>query len=150
YLSELRATLEALGVSDVRMEEGSLRCDANVSVRPRGSEAYGVKVEIKNLNSIRSLERALRFETERQGAALAAGDRVIQETRHWDEESGVTRTLRSKEEAFDYRYFPEPDLPPLQPDVDWVKGIEGSLPKLPAERRSEYEERYELPVDQAR
>ncbi|MGZ8626062.1 MAG: Asp-tRNA(Asn)/Glu-tRNA(Gln) amidotransferase subunit GatB, partial [Actinomycetota bacterium] len=113
YLSELRATLEALGVSDVRMEEGSLRCDANVSTRPVGQTALGTKVEVKNLNSIRSRARALRPEEERQRGALAAGEPLVQETRHFDEERGTTHTLRSKEEAFDYRYFPEPDLPPL-------------------------------------
>ena len=139
YLRELRATLEALGVSDVRMEEGSLRCDANISTRRAGTEDLGVKVEIKNLNSIRSLERALRFEEERQRSALRAGEPIVQETRHWDEDRGSTHTLRSKEEAFDYRYFPEPDLPPLEPDVAWVEEIRASLPELPAARRARYE-----------
>jgi aspartyl-tRNA(Asn)/glutamyl-tRNA(Gln) amidotransferase subunit B len=138
YLRELRATLEALGVSDVRMEEGSLRCDANVSTRRAGEETLGVKVEIKNLNSIRSLERALRFEEERQRAALRAGERIVQETRHWDEDRGSTHTLRSKEEAFDYRYFPEPDLPPLEPDPAWVEDIRARLPELPAATRARY------------
>ncbi len=138
YLRELRATLEALDVSDVRMEEGSLRCDANVSTRRAGDETLGVKVEIKNLNSIRSLERALRFEEERQRAALRAGERIVQETRHWDEDRGSTHTLRSKEEAFDYRYFPEPDLPPLEPDPAWVENIRAGLPELPAATRARY------------
>ena len=150
YLTELRATLEALGVSDVRMEEGSLRCDANISTRPRGSDGYGVKVEIKNLNSIRSLERALKHEEGRQRAVLAAGERLVQETRHWDEDAGKTTPLRSKEYAFDYRYFPEPDLPPLAPDAGWVRQIEADLPELPDRRRRRYEELYELPADQAR
>jgi len=136
YLTELRATLEALGVSDVRMEEGSLRCDANISVRPHGHTDLGVKVEIKNLNSIRSLERALRYEQERQFGALRKGAPLTQETRHFDENRGTTHTLRSKEEAFDYRYFPEPDLPPLEPDREWVEGIRASLPELPAARRA--------------
>ncbi len=114
------------------MEEGSLRCDANISTRRAGEGTLGVKVEIKNLNSMRSLERALRFEEERQRAALVAGERVVQETRHWDEDRGSTHTLRSKEEAFDYRYFPEPDLPPLEPDPAWVEEIRASLPELPA------------------
>ena len=139
YLTELRATLESLGVSDVRMEEGSLRCDANVSTRVRGSEELGTKVEIKNLNSIRSLERAVRFEEGRQRAALEAGERLVQETRHWDEDRGSTHTLRSKEEAFDYRYFPEPDLPPLEPELEWIERIRSELPELPAARRARYE-----------
>ncbi|MGQ0668228.1 MAG: Asp-tRNA(Asn)/Glu-tRNA(Gln) amidotransferase subunit GatB [Actinomycetota bacterium] len=150
YLIELRATLEALGVSDVRMEEGSLRCDANISTRSRGSDGYGVKVEIKNLNSVRSLERALKHEEGRQRAVLAAGERLVQETRHWDEDAGKTTPLRSKEYAFDYRYFPEPDLPPLAPDAGWVKQIEADLPELPDRRRRRYEELHELPADQAR
>jgi len=139
YLTELRATLESLGVSDVRMEEGSLRCDANVSTRVRGSDELGTKVEIKNLNSIRSLERAVRFEEGRQRAALEAGERLVQETRHWDEDRGSTHTLRSKEEAFDYRYFPEPDLPPLEPELAWIERIRSELPELPAARRGRYE-----------
>src|ERR671931_1631056 len=138
YLTELRDLLRSLGVSDVRMEEGSLRCDANVSTRRMGDEGFGTKVEIKNLNSIRSLERALRFEEERQRTALDAGRALTQETRHWDEGRGSTRTLRSKEEAFDYRYFPEPDLPPLEPDEAWVKDLGASVPELPAARRDRY------------
>jgi aspartyl-tRNA(Asn)/glutamyl-tRNA(Gln) amidotransferase subunit B len=150
YFTELRATLEALGVSDVRMEEGSLRCDANISLRPVGSEALGTKVEIKNLNSVRSLERALRFEQERQRAALEAGEPLVQETRHFDEEQGSTHTLRSKEEAFDYRYFPEPDLPPLAPEPAWVEEVRASLPELPAARRERYVASLGLKADQAR
>ena len=138
YFTELRATLEALDVSDVRMEEGSLRCDANISTRREGETALGTKVEIKNLNSVRSLERALRFEEERQRNALEHGEPLVQETRHFDEETGATHTLRSKEEAFDYRYFPEPDLPPLEPDRAWVEGLRGALPMLPAALRSLY------------
>ncbi|HET9724872.1 MAG TPA: Asp-tRNA(Asn)/Glu-tRNA(Gln) amidotransferase subunit GatB [Actinomycetota bacterium] len=149
YLRELRSTLEALGVSDVRMEEGSLRCDANISTRSVGADAYGVKVEIKNLNSIRSLERALRFEESRQRAALDAGEALVQETRHWDEDGGATHTLRSKEEAFDYRYFPEPDLPPLEPDAAWVEEIRASLPELPAAKRSRYVRELGLKPEQA-
>jgi aspartyl-tRNA(Asn)/glutamyl-tRNA(Gln) amidotransferase subunit B len=135
YFNEVRATLEALDVSDVRMEEGSLRCDANISVRPEGSSEYGTKVEIKNLNSVRSLERALKYEQERQVAALRAGQPLVQETRHFDEGKGTTHTLRSKEEAFDYRYFPEPDLPPLEPDMEWVEKIRASVDGLPLPRR---------------
>ncbi len=150
YLTELRATLESLGVSDVRMEEGSLRCDANISTRPVGTQALGTKVEVKNLNSIRSLERALRFEEERQRAALDAGTPLVQETRHFEEEQGTTHTLRSKEEAFDYRYFPEPDLPPLAPEPGWVEGIRASLPELPAAMRERYVSALGLKAEQAR
>jgi aspartyl-tRNA(Asn)/glutamyl-tRNA(Gln) amidotransferase subunit B len=139
YLATLRETLEALGVSDVRMEEGSLRCDANVSVRPTGTSGLGVKVEIKNLNSIRSLERALRFEEDRQRRVLAEGGSVVQETRHWDENAGKTSSLRSKEHAFDYRYFPEPDLPPIEPDREWIEGLRASQPELPPARRLRFE-----------
>ena len=138
YLRELRAVLLALGVSDVRMEEGSFRCDSNISTRRLGEGGFGVKVEIKNLNSIRSVERALRFEEQRQRAALEAGEPIVQETRHWDEDRGTTHTLRSKEEAFDYRYFPEPDLPPLEPERGWIEEIRASLPELPAATRARY------------
>jgi aspartyl-tRNA(Asn)/glutamyl-tRNA(Gln) amidotransferase subunit B len=150
YLTELRATLEALGVSDVRMEEGSLRCDANISTRPVGGKTLGTKVEIKNLNSIRSLERALRYEEERQRKALDAGEPLRQETRHFDEETGATHTLRSKEEAFDYRYFPEPDLTPLAPGPAWVEELRASLPELPAARRQRYVSSLGLKPEQAR
>ena len=131
YLRELRALLEALDVSDVRMEEGSLRCDANVSIRPGAPTRWASKVEIKNMNSVRSLERALAFEVDRQIAALEAGEPLVQETRHWDEDSGTTKTMRSKEEAFDYRYFPEPDIPALAPDDPWVEEIRAIAPELP-------------------
>ncbi|MGH2674971.1 MAG: Asp-tRNA(Asn)/Glu-tRNA(Gln) amidotransferase subunit GatB [Actinomycetota bacterium] len=150
YLLDLRALLEALGVSDVRMEEGSLRCDANVSVRPAGSAEYGTKVEIKNMNSIRSVERAVRFEIDRQRRALDRGEALVQETRHWDEDRGVTSSLRSKEEAFDYRYFPEPDLPPLEPDGEWIEKLRAALPELPAARRRRFVETLEVPAEQAR
>jgi aspartyl-tRNA(Asn)/glutamyl-tRNA(Gln) amidotransferase subunit B len=150
YMTELRALLEALGVSDVRMEEGSLRCDANVSVRPVGEPELGVKAEIKNMNSIRSVERAVRFEEERQRDALANGEALVQETRHWDEDQGVTLPLRSKEYAFDYRYFPEPDLSPIEPDGGWVEKLRAELPELPAARRHRFVEEYGLPQATAR
>jgi aspartyl-tRNA(Asn)/glutamyl-tRNA(Gln) amidotransferase subunit B len=150
YLRELRATLEALDVSDVKMEEGSLRCDANISVRPAGSEGLGTKVEIKNMNSIRSLERALTYEAERQIRALDAGEALVQETRHWDEGSGVTSSMRSKEEAFDYRYFPEPDIPPLEPAAELVEEIRAGLPELPRARRTRYVDELGLKPDVAR
>ena len=144
YLRELRATLESLDVSDVKMEEGSLRCDANVSLRPRGSETLGTKVEIKNMNSIRSLERALTYEIERQGAALDAGEAIVQETRHWDEDAGATSSMRSKEEAFDYRYFPEPDIPAMEPDRAWIDEIRATIAELPRARRDRYADAYAL------
>jgi aspartyl-tRNA(Asn)/glutamyl-tRNA(Gln) amidotransferase subunit B len=138
YLRELRTTLEVLDVSDVKMEEGSLRCDANVSLRPEGADALGTKVEIKNMNSIRSLERALSYEIERQAAALEAGGTIVQETRHWDEDSGATSSMRSKEEAFDYRYFPEPDIPAMEPDAAWIDEVRATIPELPRARRDRY------------
>jgi aspartyl-tRNA(Asn)/glutamyl-tRNA(Gln) amidotransferase subunit B len=150
YFVGLRATLEALDVSDVRMEEGSLRCDANISTRRPGETELGTKVEIKNLNSVRSLERALRYEEERQRTALERGEPLVQETRHFDEETGATHTLRSKEEAFDYRYFPEPDLTPLEPDRAWVMVLEAELPELPAARRDRYVAGLGLKPEQAR
>ncbi len=136
YANELRGILLATGVSDARMEEGSMRVDANVSVRRVGDETLGTRAEVKNLNSIRSLGRAIDYEARRQVDLLEAGDRVVQETRHWNEEDGRTHTLRSKEEAYDYRYFPEPDLVPLVPDGDWVNRIDAELPALPAARRA--------------
>jgi aspartyl-tRNA(Asn)/glutamyl-tRNA(Gln) amidotransferase subunit B len=150
YFLELRDTLEALGVSDVRMEEGSLRCDTNVSVRQWGSEELGTKVEIKNLNSVRSLERALRYEIDRQIGVLREGGALVQETRHFDENIGVTSPLRSKEYAFDYRYFPEPDLPPVEPDAEWIDRIRESLPELPTARRARFVDQYGLKPVQAR
>ena len=150
YLVELRTLLEALGVSDVRMEEGSLRCDANVSVRPTGAAELGTKVEIKNMNSIRSVERAVRYEIDRQRQALERGEPLVQETRHWDEDRGVTSSLRSKEEAFDYRYFPEPDLPPMEPDEGWIGKLRAALPELPAARRRRFVDSLGLAPEQAR
>jgi aspartyl-tRNA(Asn)/glutamyl-tRNA(Gln) amidotransferase subunit B len=136
YVTELRAVLAAIGVSDVKMEEGSLRVDSNVSVRPAGSAEFGTRCEIKNLNSLRSLVRAIEYETRRQIELLEAGERVVQETRHWNEEEGRTHSLRSKEEAFDYRYFPEPDLVPVEPSDEWLREVQSSVPALPAERRA--------------
>jgi aspartyl-tRNA(Asn)/glutamyl-tRNA(Gln) amidotransferase subunit B len=118
------------------MEEGSLRVDANVSVRPVGTSAFGTRCEIKNMNSLRSLGRAIDYEVARQIALITAGGTVDQETRHWDENTGRTSTMRSKEQAEDYRYFPEPDLVPLQPTPDWVARVAAALPPLPAERRA--------------
>jgi aspartyl-tRNA(Asn)/glutamyl-tRNA(Gln) amidotransferase subunit B len=136
YVTELRDVLRRLGVSDVRMEEGSLRCDVNTSLSVRGSGAWGTRTETKNVNSLRSVERAVRSEIERQAGVLDEGGRVIQETRHFHEDSGVTTSGRSKEEAQDYRYFPEPDLVPLAPSPEWVEQLRASLPELPSARRA--------------
>ncbi len=146
YLQELRAILLYTGVSDVRMEEGSLRCDANVSIRPRGSREWGTLTEVKNMNSFRSVERALAYEVQRQREVLESGGRVVRETRHWDEGRGVTFSSRSKEEAHDYRYFPEPDLLPLVLDPAWVREIGEKMPELPAQRRRRLVEEYGLPA----
>jgi aspartyl-tRNA(Asn)/glutamyl-tRNA(Gln) amidotransferase subunit B len=136
YVTELRDLLRSLGVSDVRMEEGSLRCDVNTSLAPRGSGRWGTRTETKNVNSLRSVERAVRFEIERQAAVLDSGDRVIQETRHFHEDTGTTTPGRSKEEAQDYRYFPEPDLVPVAPPTEWVEQIRTALPETPSARRA--------------
>ena len=135
YVAELRAILVAVGATDGRMEEGSMRVDANVSVRKPG-EPFGTRCEIKNLNSLRSLQRAIEFEALRQVDALESGERIIQETRHWDEQAGRTGSMRSKEEANDYRYFPEPDLVPLAPSDAWIEQIRRALPALPKQRRA--------------
>jgi aspartyl-tRNA(Asn)/glutamyl-tRNA(Gln) amidotransferase subunit B len=132
YVTMLRDLLRALGVSDVRMEQGSLRCDANVSLRPVGTTPFGTRTETKNVNSLRSVERAMRYEITRQAAVLAVGGRVTQETRHWHEDSGVTTPGRNKETAEDYRYFPEPDLVPVAPSRDWVEELRATLPEPPA------------------
>jgi len=145
YVTELRDLLRVLGVSDVRMEEGSLRCDVNTSIAPRGSGTWGTRTETKNVNSLRSVERSVRFEIERQAAVLDAGGRVVQETRHFHEDNGSTTPGRSKEEAQDYRYFPEPDLVPLAPSREWVEELRASLPELPAARRARLQEEWGLP-----
>jgi aspartyl-tRNA(Asn)/glutamyl-tRNA(Gln) amidotransferase subunit B len=136
YLVRLRQILRYIGVSDANMEEGNFRCDANVSIRPRGSEAFGTKVEVKNMNSFRAVHDAIAYEVERQAEVLAAGGRIVQETRGWVDERGVTVSQRSKEDANDYRYFPEPDLPPLRLSEAWVAAVRQRLPELPAARRS--------------
>jgi aspartyl-tRNA(Asn)/glutamyl-tRNA(Gln) amidotransferase subunit B len=136
YVTDLRDLLRSLHVSDVRMEEGSLRCDVNTSLAPPGATQWGTRTETKNVNSLRSVERAVRFEIERQAALLDARERVVQETRHFHEDTGTTTAGRSKEEAQDYRYFPEPDLVPIAPPADWVEEIRAGLPELPAARRA--------------
>jgi aspartyl-tRNA(Asn)/glutamyl-tRNA(Gln) amidotransferase subunit B len=149
YLTHLRKTLLYLGVCDGNMEEGSLRCDANVSVRPPESSVFGTKVEIKNLNSFRYLQRALDYEIERQGRVIEDGGRIVQETRLWDESKDCTSSMRSKEEAHDYRYFPEPDLPPLQLDPAWIAELKGSLPELPHDKILRFAAGYGLSYDEA-
>ena len=150
WLNLLRVTLRQLGVSDVNMEEGSLRCDANVSIRPAGSTGLGTKTELKNMNSFRFLERGVNAEIERQTALLEAGEQVVQETLHFDPASGRLSSLRSKEEAHDYRYFPEPDLVPLVPTEDMLAAARAALPELPAEREARYERDWGLAGDPAR
>ncbi|NBE96051.1 Asp-tRNA(Asn)/Glu-tRNA(Gln) amidotransferase subunit GatB [Nonomuraea sp. KC401] len=135
YVTELREIMRSLGVSDVRMEEGSLRCDVNVSLMPRGASEWGTRTETKNVNSLRSVERAVRSEIERQAGVLAGGGKIVQETRHFHEDTGTTTSGRSKEEAQDYRYFPEPDLVPMAPDPAWVSELKATLPELPSVRR---------------
>jgi aspartyl-tRNA(Asn)/glutamyl-tRNA(Gln) amidotransferase subunit B len=146
YAEELRALLLALGVSDAKLEEGSMRFDVNISIRPVGHAEYGTKVELKNLNSLRSLYRAVGYEAERQRRVLADGGELAQETRHWDEGAGRTEPMRSKEYATDYRYFPEPDLVPIQATADWVERLRATLPELPAERRARLAEATGLPA----
>ncbi len=145
FFSRLRAILVAIGVNDGNMEEGSLRCDANVSVRPSGQTEFGTKAEIKNLNSFRHVQKALEFEIERQIALVSSGGRVEQETRLWDAAAGRTLSMRSKEEAHDYRYFPEPDLPALEVAAAWVEEIGRTLPELPDARRRRFVADYAIP-----
>lgn len=145
FLKELRATLQYLGVSQGNMEEGNLRCDANVSVRPAGSTDLGVKTEVKNMNSFKNVQRALEYEIERQIRRLKSGQPIVQETHLWDATQGITLPMRGKEEAHDYRYFPEPDLVPLEISPAWVAEIAASLPEFPAERRQRFVQVYGLP-----
>lgn len=145
YMEKLRAIIQYTGVSDCKMEEGSLRCDANISLRPAGSAEFGTKTEIKNLNSFKALQRALVYEIERQTGVLKKSGEIVQETRTWDEEKGMTLSMRSKEYAHDYRYFPDPDLVPMIIDREWVEDIRSSLPVLPDERRQRYVTEYGLP-----
>ncbi|MFN2448978.1 MAG: Asp-tRNA(Asn)/Glu-tRNA(Gln) amidotransferase subunit GatB [Candidatus Baltobacteraceae bacterium] len=149
YLDALKRTFVQLGVSDVKMEEGSLRCDANVSIRPVGADAYGTKTEIKNMNSFRSVHRAIESEIERQTAILHAGGRIVQETRGWDEAAGTTHSMRSKEQAHDYRYFPDPDLVPIEVAPAFVERVRGALPELPPRRFARYTGGFRLDAKQA-
>ncbi len=145
FAQTLRTIFLALGISDCNMEEGSMRVDANVSIRPRGETSYGTKTEVKNMNSFKALHDALSYEIVRQADVLDAGGRIVQETRHWDAQSKRTSTLRSKEEAHDYRYFPEPDLVPFVLTDEWIETVRERLPELPAAKRTRYIDRFGLP-----
>lgn len=144
YLEKLKTIIQFTGVSDVKMEEGSLRCDANISLRPVGQKEFGTKTELKNLNSFRNVERALTYEQERQRELLEEGEPIVQQTLRWLEDQGRTKIMRSKEEAHDYRYFPDPDLVVLHIDQAWKEEIRSSLPELPDERKKRYKEEYGL------
>ena len=144
YVSALRDLLRALDVSDVRMEQGSLRCDVNLSLRKDSTSQFGTRSETKNVNSLRSIERAVRYEITRQAALLSNGQKIIQETRHWHEDTGETTSGRSKEEAEDYRYFPEPDLVPIAPSRDWVNELRETLPENPSVRRARLQAEWEI------
>jgi aspartyl-tRNA(Asn)/glutamyl-tRNA(Gln) amidotransferase subunit B len=144
YMTALRTILQYAGVSDCDMEKGELRCDVNVSVRPKGTEPFGVKVEVKNLNSFKNAKAALEYEAGRQIKTIEAGGKISQETRLWDAEKGVTRVMRSKENENDYRYFPEPDLPPIKVDAAWVARVRASIPELPAAKRIRFAQQYGL------
>ncbi len=144
YVTALRDLLRALDVSDVRMDQGSLRCDANVSLMPKGTTVFGTRTETKNVNSLRSVERAVRYEMTRQAAVLVGGGEILQETRHFQEATGTTSPGRRKETSEDYRYFPEPDLVPIAPDAEWVDSLRTTLPEMPAERRKRIQAEWQL------
>ncbi|MCJ7640569.1 MAG: Asp-tRNA(Asn)/Glu-tRNA(Gln) amidotransferase subunit GatB [Desulfobacterales bacterium] len=145
YLRKLRALLQYLEICTGNMEEGSFRCDANVSVRPKGQKEFGTRTEVKNMNSFRHVEKALEYEIKRQIGVLEGGEEVVQETRLWDPNQGVTVSMRSKEEAHDYRYFPDPDLVPISIDEAWIEQIRGSLPELPDQKRERFIKEYQIP-----
>lgn len=149
YMEKMRAILQYVGISDCRMEEGSLRCDANVSVRPVGQKELGTKTEIKNINSFKGVERAIEYEAMRQAELLEDGGKVVQETRTWDEKEGVTKSMRTKEEANDYRYFPEPDLVPFTVSDEYIEKIRKSLPELPDARKERYMKEFGLSSEDA-
>jgi aspartyl-tRNA(Asn)/glutamyl-tRNA(Gln) amidotransferase subunit B len=146
YLRLLRAIVRYLDISDGNMEEGSFRCDANVSIRPKGSEAFGTRTELKNLNSFKHVEKAIAFEITRQTEILEDGGQLIQETRLWNPDKNRTTSMRGKEEAHDYRYFPDPDLLPLIIDDDWIDSVQNSIPELPDEKKERFMEKYHLPA----
>ncbi|MGD9991371.1 Asp-tRNA(Asn)/Glu-tRNA(Gln) amidotransferase subunit GatB [Pseudonocardia sp.] len=144
YVTALRDLIRSLGVSDVRMDQGSMRCDVNLSLSPKGSGILGTRSETKNVNSLRSVERAVRYEMSRHAGVLDAGEKVVQETRHFQEDTATTRSGRIKETSEDYRYFPEPDLVPIAPSAEWVEELRGTLPELPWERRARIQQEWEL------
>lgn len=146
FMEQLKAVIEYTDISDCKMQEGSLRCDANVSIRPKGSSEFGTRTETKNLNSFRAVQRSIEYEVERQIDLVESGGKVVQETRTWDDAKGITLSLRSKEEAHDYRYFPEPDLVPLVISREWVEEIRGTLPELPQARKERLINEYGLPA----
>ena len=146
YLEKLRSTLQYLGVSDCKMQEGSLRCDVNLSVRPAGSEEFGTRTEMKNLNSFKAISRAIAYEARRQIELLEEGKRVVQETRRWDENKDATYAMRSKENAQDYRYFPEPDIPPLELSEEYIEGLRNTQPELAEAKRARYQADWGLPA----
>lgn len=146
YLTELKSILEYTEVSDCNMEEGSLRCDANVSLRPVGQKEFGTRTELKNLNSFRFVQKAIEYEIQRQAQILDQGERVVQETRLWDSSKGISYSMRSKEEAHDYRYFPEPDLVPVVIDQKQIEQIKAAIPELPEQKRERFVSEYEIPV----
>ncbi|QUH04603.1 Asp-tRNA(Asn)/Glu-tRNA(Gln) amidotransferase subunit GatB [Saccharopolyspora erythraea] len=150
YVTALRDLLRSLDVSDVRMDQGSLRCDANVSLMPKGAAEFGTRTETKNVNSLRSVERAVRYEMRRHAAVLASGGSIVQETRHFDESTASTSAGRPKETSEDYRYFPEPDLVPIAPSREWVEELSGTLPELPWERRKRVQEEWKLSDEELR
>jgi len=145
YLRQLRAIVRYLDICDGNLEEGSFRCDANVSIRPKGTQTLGTRAELKNLNSFKHVEKALQYEIERQKEVLLDGGRVIQETRLWDPVKGRTHSMRGKEEAHDYRYFPDPDLLPLVIDAQWIETVQKNMPELPAQKKQRFIEAYDLP-----
>ncbi|MBI4632321.1 MAG: Asp-tRNA(Asn)/Glu-tRNA(Gln) amidotransferase subunit GatB [Deltaproteobacteria bacterium] len=145
YLKRLHETLVYLDICDGNMEEGSFRCDANVSIRPKGREAFGTRTELKNMNSFRNVQRALEYEIKRQQYILDDGGAVVQETRLWDDGQGVTHSMRSKEEAHDYRYFPDPDLVPVAVNGAWIEKVKEGLPELPLEKRERFVREYQIP-----
>ena len=149
YLEKLKSIIQYCEVSDVKMEQGSLRCDANISLRPFGQEEFGTKAELKNMNSFRNVQRGLEYEQIRQAEALDKGEEIVQETRRWDDAGGRTLSMRSKEEAHDYRYFPDPDLIKLKIDREWVETIRQTIPELPAARKVRYVEQFGLPTTDA-
>ena len=145
YLTKLKSILQYIGVSDCKMQEGSLRADINLSVRPKGSDKFGTRTEMKNMNSFKAIARAIEFESQRQIDIIEDGGKVQQETRRWDDNCGESYAMRSKEDAQDYKYFPEPDLPPIKIDDEWFENVKNNLPELPEKKKQRYVEELGLP-----